>query len=265
MEPILLILESWWWVAPAAAGAGAATYAGLTTQRRRARRLELDAARHEETAAYRALVAAKAGVSDAQAKVLAARAGSGRVTLGASLIESALDATGLAGPVGGDPATAGARRRLQEAKLAERSASLALRASRARLKAAMAQYHATSKADPLPIEKVFAAHDAVIARWMAYETDVEKALAYPQLTDASRPATLAFLRAQREAQRLRPASARDRIPPQQFVEYRAAVQALADAFDEAERAAGAAPRPAAPRPGLWPLPDWLLPRSTDPR
>jgi hypothetical protein len=53
VEPFLLILEGWWWVAPAAAGAGTAAYAGLTMKSRRARRLELDAARHEEATAYR--------------------------------------------------------------------------------------------------------------------------------------------------------------------------------------------------------------------
>ena len=40
--------SAWWWAAPAAAGAGAAGYRAVTTNRRRARRLELDAARHEE-------------------------------------------------------------------------------------------------------------------------------------------------------------------------------------------------------------------------
>ena len=59
VEPVLLFVESWWWIAPVAAGAGAAGYAGLTTNRRRARRLELDAARHEERRAYRELVAAQ--------------------------------------------------------------------------------------------------------------------------------------------------------------------------------------------------------------
>ena len=108
------------------------------------------------------------------------------------------------------------------------------------MRATIAQYHAATAADPLPIERLFAAHDAVVARWMAYETDVAKALAYPQLSDTRQPATLAFLRAYREAQQLRPASARERIPPEQFLAYRDAVRALEAAFDEAERQAGAA-------------------------
>jgi hypothetical protein len=239
----LLFVESWWWVAPAVAGAGAATYVGVTTKSRRARRLELDAARREVSLAYRALISARAGVREAQANVLSARAASGPPALGSAWL--------------GSPATIEAKRRLQEAKRAEKSASLDLRARRARVRATSAQYHAASTADPLPIERLFAAHDAVVARWMAYETDVAKAIAYPQLSDTRQPATLAFFRAYREAQHLRPASARERIPPEQFLAYRDAVRALESAFDEAERQAGAAePRPSAPRQVIWPVPSW---------
>ena len=240
---ILLFVESWWWAAPAAAGAGAATYAGVTAKGRRARRLELDAARREVSLAYRALVSARARVREAQANVLAARASSPVPALGPSWL--------------GSPATIEAKRQLQIAKRAEKSASLDLRARRARVRATTVQYHAATAADPLPIEKQFAAHDAVVARWMAYETDVAKAIAYPQLSDMREPATLAFFRAYRQAQELRPASARDRIPPEQFLAYRDAVRALEAAFDAAERAAGAAaPPPPAPRTVIWPVPAW---------
>jgi len=252
VEPLLLIVEGWWWIVPAAAGAGTATYAGLTTRRRRARRLELDAARREESHAHRAWIAARARVSDAQANVLAARATSGSPSFGPALLEAALTGT----PLMGSPETIEAKRQLQAAKLAERSASLALRASRTRVKATAAHYHAASSADPLPIEKLFGAHDAVIARWMVYETDPTKAIDYPQLSDARHPATITFFRAQREASQLRPATARDRIPPQQFLDYRDAVRALEAAFDEAERQAGAAERPPRPRTGVWPVPGW---------
>ena len=240
---ILLFVESWWWAAPAAAGAGAATYAGLTAKGRRARRLELDAARREVALAYRGLISARARVREAEANVLSARAASPAPGWGAGWL--------------GDPATMAAKRQLQEAKRAVKAASLNLRARRARVRATTVQYHAATAADPLPIERLFAAHDAVVARWMAYETDVAKALAYPQLSDARQPATLAFLRAYREAQQLRPASARERIPPEQYLAYRDGVRALESAFDEAERQAGAAaPRPAAPRTVIWPVPAW---------
>ncbi len=255
METILLFMESWWWVAPAAAGAGTATYVAVSSKGRRARRLELDAARREVSLAYRALVSARARVSEAQAGVMSARAASGVPALGAGML--------------GTPATIEAKRRLQEAKLAQRAASLELRARRARVKATTAQYHAASSGDPLPIEKLFAAHDAVVARWMAYETDVAKAIAYPQMSDSRHPATLAFFRAYREAQDLRPASARERIPPERFLAYRDAVRALEAAFDDAERQAGAAPpRPLPPRAAPWPIPTWRplrIPPTDSPR
>ena len=241
---ILLFVETWWWAAPAAAGAGAATYAGVTARGRRARRLELDAARREVAFASRALLAARARVRDAQANVLAARAASRPAALGGAIL--------------GTPATIEARRQLLEAKHAQKSAALVLRARRVRVKAFTAQYHASTSSDPLPVERLFAAQDAVVARWMEYETDIAKALAYPQLTDSRQPATLAFLRAYREAQSLRPASARDRIPPERFLAYRDAVRTLEATFEEAERQAGAAQAPpAAPRAAPWSVPAWL--------
>jgi hypothetical protein len=241
---ILLFVETWWWAAPAAAGAGAATYAGVTARGRRARRLELDAARREVSLAYQALIATRARVREAQANVLSARAASGSPAFTDALL--------------GTPATMEAKRQLMEAKRAQKSAALLLRARRVRVKVFSAQYHSASSADPLPIERLFAAHDAVVGRWMEYETDIAKAIAYPQLTDSRQPATLAFLNAYREAQRLRPASARERIPPEHFLAYRDAVYALQASFDEAERQAGAAQSPpASPKTAVWPVPAWL--------
>lgn len=226
MEPLILLVQGWWWIAPAAVGAGVASYMGLTTGRRRARRLELDAARHEEGQAYRALVAAKAQVRIAQADALAERARPGAMA-----------------------ASLHARRALQSARDTERSASFALRASRARVKASYAQYRASSAAEALPIERLYAAHDAINARWLAYETDVDKALSYPQVTDSRHPATVAFLRAQREAQFLRPTPGR-RIEPAEFVAYRTAVSAMDSALAEAERQAGVPGTPRTPQGGV---------------
>lgn len=216
METVLLVLSGWWWIAPAAAGAGAATYAGFTAKGRRARRLELDAARHEEAAAYRRLMDARALMRTMRAEYAAARSRAGVFS----------------------PAAFGAKEQLQEAKREHRTAVLELRAIRARVRSAAQQYSLSSRTDPLPIEKVMAAHDAVTARWLAYEVDAEKAISYPGMTDARHPATLAFLEAQREAQRLRPASAAERVRPQEFLEYRTAVRALETAFAEAERRHG---------------------------
>lgn len=225
MEPLILLVQGWWWVGPAVAGAGAASYMGLTTGRRRARRLELDAARHEESVAYRALVVAKAQVRSAQADVLAARSRGGHV------------------------APVDTKRALATAREAEKSASYALRASRARVKASYVQYRGQTKTEPLPIERLYAAHDAVNARWLAYETDVDKALAYPQLTDARHPATVAFLQAQREAQWLRPTPGR-RVAPAEFAAYRDAVAAMDAALTEAERTAGVPGAGRAPQGGV---------------
>jgi hypothetical protein len=225
VEPLILLVQGWWWAAPAAAGVGAASYMGLTTGRRRARRLELDAARHEESQAYRALVAAKAQVRAAQAEVLAARSRSAGT------------------------APVSAKRALQAARDAEKSATYALRATRARVKASYAQYRATTTSEPLPIDRLYTAHDAVNARWLAYETDVDKALAFPQLTDTRHPSTVAFLRAQREAQFLRPTAGR-RISPEEFVRYRDAVAALDAALTEAERQAGVPGAVRAPQSGV---------------
>ena len=213
METILLVVSGWLWIVPAAAAAGTVTYVGLTTRGRRARRLELDAARHEESQAYRELVTAKARVRTAHADVMTAKARAAT------------------------PLAAEARRELQIARQSEKSASLALRASRSRVKAGYSQYRAASPHDPLPIERLWAEHDAVNTRWLSYETDVDKALKYPQVTDSRHPSTVVFLRAQREAIAKRP-TLRDRVTPAQYVEYRVAVRALQAALVEAERQAG---------------------------
>ncbi|GAA2980441.1 hypothetical protein GCM10010460_15000 [Microbacterium terrae] len=246
VEPILVFFGSVWWIAPAVVGAGAVSYGALTTGRRRARRLELDAARHEETRAYKALVAAKAQVRSAHADLLAAKAQS-RASGRQALIDAVLPS---------DPGTVDAHRRLQAAKQDERSASLALRASRTRIKASYAEYRASSSRDPLPLARLMAEHDAIATRFVAYETDPELAIAYPQMTDARHPATLAFLQALRDAGSHRPSSAQAKVSPPQFLDYRQAVRHLAVAFDEAERAAGAAPRQPVVLGG-WTIPEWL--------
>jgi hypothetical protein len=213
VETILVIMASWWWVAPAAAGVGAMSYAGLTARGRRARRLELDAARHEERTAYRALQSAQADLRAAKAEVLVAK--------------TRRDPSGVR-------AYDDARRRLADIKLAERSAALKLRATRGRLKASVVRYRTTTRGAPLPIEELVARHDAVTAKWLEYETDAGKALSFPQMLDPQHPPTLAFLRAQREAQTLRAEATQDKVTPATFLAYRDAVQAAEAAFAAAE-------------------------------
>lgn len=212
MDPLLLI-ESWWWALPVAAGVGAAGYRAVTTNSRRARRLELDAARLEERFAIQRLLAARADARAAKGEVLAARA---RRDAPRSVLTEA-------------------QRRSAESRDLEWSASLNLRAARSRVSAARMQYHARAAEAPLPIDVLVARHDAVTARWLEYETDPAKALSFPQMLDAQHPMTLAFLRAQRDAQQLRPTVARDRVTPAAFLAYRDAVAAEEAAFVAAER------------------------------
>lgn len=243
MEPVLLFIESWWWIAPAAIGVGAAGYGAVTTNRRRARRLELDAARHDERRTYRELQEARADARAAKGEMLAAKAAHGA------------------------PLTvlANARRRYTIAREAERASSLKLRASRDRLKATYLRYRSAPRDAPLPIETLVARHDAVTARWLAYETDAATALSFPQMLDPQHPSTLAFLRAQRDAQTLRAAATQGRVSPETYLAYRDAVQEAESTFIIAEADARGEVRESVTGVGwvsLGPLAEWL-PRAAD--
>jgi hypothetical protein len=85
------------------------------------------------------------------------------------------------------------------------------------------------------LERVFAAHDAVTKRWLEYELDVSKLIAFPAMSDGRQPLTAAFLRARKVADGLRPASATAKVSAQQFAEYRSAVTDYEVAFEVAER------------------------------
>ncbi len=230
-----MFLTTWWWAAPTAAGLGAIGYAGLTTGRRRSKRLAVDAARHEEREALNRLMQAQADTRSAQAVVLAAKANRGD-------LRGILDA----------------RAALQRAKQAQRAAALALKAARAHVRAERVRAQSV-RGDDLPLPRLMREHDALTARWLEYETDVENAIAFPQMSDPHHPVTAAFLRAQQEALQLRPASAGARMRPEEFVAYRAAVRRATEAFETAEDAAlrasatrrpvrPAAPPRATPRP-----------------
>ena len=85
------------------------------------------------------------------------------------------------------------------------------------------------------LSRLFATHDAVTARWLEYELDVAKIIAFPAMSDGRQPLTAAFLRAKRIADGLRPASAKARLTKDQLAEYRNAVADFEVAFDVAER------------------------------
>lgn len=94
---------------------------------------------------------------------------------------------------------------------------------------------ARSQADQL--EKLFEAHDTITARWLDYELDVAKLIAFPAMSDGRQPLTAAFLRAKKVADGLRPASAKTKLTKDQLAEYRTAVTDYEVAFDVAEREA----------------------------
>ena len=85
------------------------------------------------------------------------------------------------------------------------------------------------------LERLFAEHDAVTARWLEYELDVAKIIAFPAMSDGRQPLTAAFLRAKRVADGLRPASPKAKLTKEQLAEYRNAVADFEVAFDVAER------------------------------
>jgi hypothetical protein len=82
-----------------------------------------------------------------------------------------------------------------------------------------------------------AAHDAVNRTWLDYELDVGKLIDFPLMTDVREPLTVAFLRAKKEADALRPAVPEEITTAARLAEYRAAVHGFELAFDIAEREA----------------------------
>ncbi|MDZ8275468.1 hypothetical protein R2Q81_05815 [Microbacterium aquimaris] len=85
------------------------------------------------------------------------------------------------------------------------------------------------------LEKLFAAHDDVTHRWLEYELDVAKLIAFPAMSDGRQPLTAAFLRAKRVADNARPAEASAKVGRERLLEYRDAVTDYEVAFDLAER------------------------------
>ena len=87
------------------------------------------------------------------------------------------------------------------------------------------------------LEKLFGAHDEVTRRWLDYELDVAKLIAFPTISDGRQPLTAAFLRAKKRADRLRPGSAKAHVSAEELTEYADAVTEFEVAFDVAEREA----------------------------
>lgn len=236
-------VAEFWWVAPAAVGAGAAGFVGVRRGRTtRARRLGLRAAQRELQQARTDAISARAAARVAQAELSRTEAER---------------AVGRARP--DDVRTA--RRALETAQRAKAAATATIRVARARVGAERAAVPARGT-DPkhLPLARLMAAHDAIAARWMEYETDAARRLAFPALSDVRVPATAEFLRLEGVARAHRPASWTAKLTPEEFLAYRRAVDDAGRAFSAAEqeawRLAGHRPDDA-PADGA-PTPRWTV-------
>jgi hypothetical protein len=226
MDPVFAFAAELWWLGPVVIGGGAASFAAIRYGRRhRERTIEYAAARHELDVARARLHGARAQVTSARAAMLAAKSErqAGRAGTGA------MDA---------------ARRSLGDAQREMRSAQTALQGRRVQVRAARIALRGMPRDDEhLPTARLVAAHDAVVSRWMEYETDPAKAIAFPTMTDTRVPATSALLTALDRARWLRPTSPKASMTPEAYSHYRAAVTDLEAAFQTAEadawRAAGA--------------------------
>ncbi|MET4136106.1 hypothetical protein [Pseudarthrobacter sp. PvP090] len=99
------------------------------------------------------------------------------------------------------------------------------------------QAAAQEKASRDQVRQLMDSHDAVNRRWLDYELDVGKLIDFPVMTDVREPLTVAFLRAKRTADGLRPGTPEDITTAAQLGEYREAVHSFELAFDVAEREA----------------------------
>lgn len=233
-------LAEFWWVGPAAVGAGTVGWLGVRHQRaENARRLEYDAARHDLRGARAAVTQARVDVKVARAEVakIHAERAAGRRT---------------------NAEVAAARRDLQTAERELRAATAGVRSRKAQVAAARAALPSgTTDPASLPVGRLMAAHDAVTARWLEYETDPAKLIAFPAMSDAREPLTGAYLTASAAALQLRPDSAQARITTADYAAYRDAVHRLEKAFAAAEerawqlaRGSGSIPPGTAEPPGI---------------
>jgi hypothetical protein len=83
--------------------------------------------------------------------------------------------------------------------------------------------------------RVLAEHNRTDAKWLEYELDIAKLLDFPMMTDMRNPATIAFHKAKRRADLLRPETVDDLMGDRKAqLEYRDAVADYVSAFDVAE-------------------------------
>ena len=89
--------------------------------------------------------------------------------------------------------------------------------------------------DRRELAKLIAAHGHTDARWFDYEVDIAKLLDFPMMTDMREPLTIAFHKAKRHADLLRPEQPDDLVGDRNAqLEYRNAVHEYISAFEIAE-------------------------------
>ena len=120
---------------------------------------------------------------------------------------------------------------LRAAQLAAKEQGAARRSAPAAATAPPAQ----AGTEPGRLVRLLAAHDDINRRWLEYELDVARIIAFPTMSDGREPLTAAFLRAKKVADGLRPESARVRLDPAALNEYRDAVHDYEVAFEIAEQ------------------------------
>lgn len=85
------------------------------------------------------------------------------------------------------------------------------------------------------ITRLLGEHDRTDRRWLDYEVDVAKLLDFPSMTDMRNPLTIAFHKAKREADLLRPERPEDLLGDRAAqLDYRNAVHEYVVAFEVAE-------------------------------
>lgn len=220
MDPFWAWVAEFWWIAPTVVGAGAVgTVLWRIQGALSERRLAYDAALHE-------LHAAKKDATAQRLAVRVARAEHARVVAEKSASRAA----------GAD--VSAVRRELREAERATKAAQARVRAYRAQAKAAKAELAEGHS----PLARLHARHEALTARWMQYETDPEKLISFPAMSDVRNPATAAFLNASHAAHEAKAQVTGRRVGTAEFITYRNAVTQAERAFNEAERVAlGQAP------------------------
>jgi hypothetical protein len=100
---------------------------------------------------------------------------------------------------------------------------------------ASGRVHDDEESSRRDLTKLIAAHAGTDARWLEYEVDIAKLLDFPLMTNMRDPLTIAFHKAKRHADLLRPEGPRDFAGDRAaYVDYRDAVHEYISAFEIAE-------------------------------